>query len=579
MTVRKKDGDTGCGDTILRVARNLGILYIALVVIAVIVLSPAVSYACKAQAAFLSPAYVLIAALVGLGFILLLQNAKRLVARYSLPVKMENDRLFFVVVVFSSIMLLVVQAFVVRSCWFVTGWDVAILANIFDPPALYYSTYPNQLFLVGLFARIASWGASLGFDNGYLCVVVGSCLCTTASIALTSFAAKRLGGCGVGYAFLLLSSVFVGLSPWILVPYSDTYGMLWTTVLLFSYVCVDRRILKWSIISFSAVVGYSIKPTVLFVFLAILVVEGVRFCCRARSAADLHLKSGMMQTIALLAPVFLSLGLAFYVTSRVSDFDLCIDDNAAFSSTHFLMMGFNSETMGIWSEDDVYYSMSFERADERMMGNIQVWLERVDKLGPVGVAKLLTKKTLSNYADGTFAWEMEGSFYLDTHGRSELLKSIYGIDDTNPIIERTANFAPIAQIVWMFVLLGVVLCVLKRNPDDGETVAFLALFMLSVFLTLFECRARYLFLYMPYFIVLAVLGWSRLGRHLRGRGMQSRRMSERIEPCESPGRHELRERESDISKRRRAGDLSSRRCCPSAAKALGRLCFVSRDLA
>ena len=49
--------------------------------------------------------------------------------------------------------------------------------------------------------------------------------------------------------------------------------------------------------------------------------------------------------------------------------------------------------------------------------------------------------------------------------------------------------------------------------------AGLALLGLSLFLTIFECRGRYLLLYAPYYVIGGVLGWRNLYQRLaRGRG-------------------------------------------------------------
>ena len=45
-----------------------------------------------------------------------------------------------------------------------------------------------------------------------------------------------------------------------------------------------------------------------------------------------------------------------------------------------------------------------------------------------------------------------------------------------------------------------------KEFDYNTTVAYLALIGLTIFTLLFEARARYLYLYSPYYIILAVIG-------------------------------------------------------------------------
>ena len=45
-----------------------------------------------------------------------------------------------------------------------------------------------------------------------------------------------------------------------------------------------------------------------------------------------------------------------------------------------------------------------------------------------------------------------------------------------------------------------------KKFDCNTTVAYLTLIGLTIFTLLFEARARYLYLYAPYYIILAVIG-------------------------------------------------------------------------
>lgn len=90
--------------------------------------------------------------------------------------------------------------------------------------------------------------------------------------------------------------------------------------------------------------------------------------------------------------------------------------------------------------------------------------------------------------------------------------NFYGISSDASLDNNT--FAPLFQVLWLFVLVGCVLIVLGRRPLKAETVIAFTLLMLSAFLMLFEARARYLFLYLPFFIILGTMGWNRLRMHI-----------------------------------------------------------------
>lgn len=57
----------------------------------------------------------------------------------------------------------------------------------------------------------------------------------------------------------------------------------------------------------------------------------------------------------------------------------------------------------------------------------------------------------------------------------------------------------------------------QKNPSKTEDVLICSVFLLSVFLMLFECRAKYLFLYSPFFVILAVVGWSSFAKLIKAK--------------------------------------------------------------
>lgn len=222
---------------------------------------------------------------------------------------------------------------------------------------------------------------------------------------MVTVAAKKAFGARVAVVFNLVASLYLGLSPWVLVPYSDTYGMLCPSATLLVLSLPGRDRLRAALLVAFAVVGYNIKPISIFPLLAMLLIallrargsEGrVRLLARARSCA----------LPALLAAVVAAVGRSWLSRRYVT-----VDGSAAFSLTHFLMMGSNAETMGSYSDGDVGFSAA-QPAESRSAANLSVWRNRIGKMGPAGICRLALSKHLTNFSDGTFAWEIEGFFTL-----------------------------------------------------------------------------------------------------------------------------------------------------------------------
>lgn len=547
--------------------RNCFVVWIAAVVILVVLAPPFLTYACKIPIDSWNPLFFFLAiglGLLGIGVAYYFNkrknknNARQTVTKHSsaarrddikcssvecghveqIAVKgddLKRDKTFKRVVLIGTIILIVLQLFIIAGARFVAGWDVWFITNIGDTTQIeYFSRYPNQLFLYGVFTGIAHFLQVLGISNYYLGLICLSSLSVAACVPMTAYIAKRMAGYAVGYGAFVLSAVMCGLSPWIMVPYSDTFGMFFTVFILWCYVCLDKQVqnqdeqtsalagvhvdaridtrtcCRWFLMGLAVVVGYAIKPTVIFVFVVIVVIELIQWLASlaSRSSQASQGSRDLRKTATAIVACAFGIVLAFALTSIVKNSTYDVNENAAFSATHFLMMGANPVSGGVWSVSDVEFSDAANTPEERSRANLAEFKNRVMAMDLPQANMFLLKKLLTNFADGTFAWEIEGDFYTQVIGTNEAALNFYGISSDASLDNNT--FAPLSQVLWLFVLGGCVLIVLGRRPLKAETVIAFTLLMLSAFLMLFEARARYLFLYLPFFIILGTMGWNRL---------------------------------------------------------------------
>ena len=402
----------------------------------------------------------------------------------------------------------VAEIYILSSAWFEAGWDVRHVTSLdtMHLDVFYFSICSNNLVLAGGFSIIGTLLAMLGINDVYLVLSIGSCLAVCASIWLVGQVAFYWGGLRLALPFLGVASLLIGMSPWVMVPYSDTFGMLFVSTALFAWT-EGKGPLKWMAVAFCSVFGYLIKPTVIFVAIACALVG------LASSNQRRDCRFVFKVLIAALLGGLLAISLGFWIKGHA---DVSIDESLEMGIPHFLMMGFNPATNGSYSNEDWLFSESFDDPDTRVSAQLQEWSNRVQKAGPFGLIKLFAKKSFSNYGSGTFSWGGEGGFFSKVHGDDSSIRSFYGIPDTttsantNEMKPLSCPWAGIAQIVWFWVLLGIVFVLLERKLSKGQSAACLMLLMLSVFLLLFECRSRYLLLYAPVFVLVASAGWARL---------------------------------------------------------------------
>ena len=131
-------------------------------------------------------------------------------------------------------------------------------------------------------------------------------------------------------------------------------------------------------------------------------------------------------------------------------------------------------------------------------------------MGALGIIKHFYRKTLTNFNDGTFWWGGEGNFYNviriteDKRFFSYWLRNIY----YNGKIKGKYNdkWSSFVQSIWLSVLCFSCFAAFRKTNGETQLIVILTIMGLFVFLSLFEARARYLYVYSPYFIITSLFG-------------------------------------------------------------------------
>lgn len=420
------------------------------------------------------------------------------------------------------------QCYLTYNIFFLTDWDVQTLIRSAQSAAVgsghevnwyYYSIYPNNLFITFFYAVMLRINYAVGiFNQEYatMSIVVVNCLINAFSCWLVYktaglFVEKKLAF--FGYCLAVLS---VGLSSWTVICYSDAL-MLFTPVLsIYLYLKPNKNRWRRGLCRLSAVaiamLGYYVKPTCAIVLIAIVLIE----------VADL-LRNPRINKAVRLAALCVAVVIASCCANTLMNFgvqklDGSLNKNATYGATHFLMMGLNEKAQGAYSSEDVAYSRSFGTTQERTIANLRMAKHRLQQMGVGGLLRHLHNKLLITFGDGTFAWGQEGTFYkwIPENPNSKaapLLKAIYYNNG-----RYYGYLSTMQQFVWLAILLlSLASAFLEKRLRPGKPLPVLWLTILGfvAYELLFEVRARYVYVFMPVFCVLASVG---LGNILRPAG-------------------------------------------------------------
>jgi len=351
--------------------------------------------------------------------------------------------------------------------------------------------------------------------DAYFGFIVGSCICMTLACLFTSVCVSKLTNSkNIALLVWIISVIVCGLSPWMVIPYSDSYGILFPVMALFFYLSIKRaqtlrsRILFGVALGLSATFGYLIKPSAVVILIAIFIVEALGF---------ILCKENRKKILISTAAIILSAGTVFCGNALAMNHFGLNDSNEKFGMTHWFMMGLNDRTNGNIAVEDVDFSASIADPDERTKAEIKVALERIKEKGASGMFRHTIKKTLTNFNDGRFGWGFEGPFYRvlmpEKNAMSTFLRNIYYDNGKYFVIANSPS-----HFFWLF-SWSLVLVVLfwkkkgeARRIDTEHAVLYLALIGHILFVMLFEARGRYSFIYSPLVFTTASLALHKISQ-------------------------------------------------------------------
>ena len=415
----------------------------------------------------------------------------------------------------AAFILLLIQLYIIRNIFFLTGWDVF---NILRNGAMiaanstevlnnsYFSAYPNNIFLVWLisiFARIESvcgfWG-----DMVFSGVVFQCVLSAVAGYALYSLVLEQTENKSTAMLAWSVYALLTALSPWMVVLYTDAMGLSLPILIVWIFQKTKSgKYLhaKWATIALLSYWGYRLKPQIAVASIAILLTQALYFFRKPD-------RKKVLRAVSVAAIIALCLGgSALLYPLIVESTGLQIDQEKSFGVFHFVMMGLNPKDHGVWSEEDVTLSSSFETKSERTAAQIAKIQERLSNFGFSGLMDHLYKKSRINFTDGSFSWGNEGNFYfiLSDPINDTVCPFLQSLFYTTG--ENYKTLFTFEQMLWMTSWLFCLPACFRKKKDKTLTAITLSLVGIILFVTLFEARGRYLFIYSPLLAAQGAIGF------------------------------------------------------------------------
>lgn len=383
----------------------------------------------------------------------------------------------------------------------------------------YFVTYPNNATIaLILTAWFKLWGL-LGIYNYTFLAIALNVLCMNIALWMTYAISRKMFGVRASLLTIVFGVLFITLSLWSRMYYSDTMGLpfpiaiLWLTTLVRD---VDQRknvrSLIFLLLGVTIGFGYMVKPSVIIVAVALAIVYLIRLI----GEPVIRIKP-MTLSVCLIASGLL---IGVIIPNKFATTYMGVNQSKAMPMSHFAMLGLSKVDCidktriceyGIWNRRDLgYYSeYSPKGIDVYQHFTYEEIHRRISNYGLAGYATFLTQKGSWIISDGSFYAYKEGDFsVVPTQAKSHLGRIIYeNFFMKGRYYDRTLYYIEIAWYALLGLIALQVLFVLSGKKILQElVVAQISIFGLLVFLLIFEARSRYLYLYLPFFILLATHG-------------------------------------------------------------------------
>ena len=405
----------------------------------------------------------------------------------------------------------------------------------------YYSRYANNLFLTYIFLNIYKLSKVIGIYNGYfLLLFIQSIIFSLGGYLIYKIADMYFKEKYKIYSVCtwIIYMIIVGLSPHIVLTYSDGIGMFLS--LLLTYIIfkledrkilknnkeiIRNRILKTILILFFTnltIISYYIKPQIIIVSIAYGIIKLTNIILSIIKKYIIKLKTikskkiinnknkietNIYYIIIILLIIFTGYMAYTYIRKANNSMGIDVDKEKRFNITHYAMLGWNTESKGVFTIKDENFSGKYEKLKDREKANIEELKKRISEMGIGGVINQIARKTLTNYNDGTFSGVATFVYIRDEYNiqgldnnLSEFLKNVY--------YERGKYnhiYTQIMQCLWISILI---FNMFSYNDSKSRKIAIIILALIGLFLfeTIFEARSRYIFVYVPLYIFIGVIG-------------------------------------------------------------------------
>lgn len=367
----------------------------------------------------------------------------------------------------------------------------------------YFQYFPNNIMLFIIEMLFIKIGNLFGIKAIISCYIMNILFVDFALLLLFLVLRKKYDNM-TGIIGLIISFFFIPLFLYTPIFYSDTISLFIPLLILLLYLYVDdnkKNYIIFACLGLVLFLGWQIKLSSIFILIAI--------------SFDyiLNHKKIILNLLLMLSVFIISTILFKTLIVNNEKFEFQQNEYGSYPFTHWIMMGVEDterdnsgrNSFGGFSADDYNLSRRFATGKEAIIFNISEYLNRVNKMGAVKYSEFLIRKSVNVWTDGYYFADTKLSL-KPINSDNTIRRFMFQNKKTKFLM---INLTQSVQYVFILFLIIGSIFKLKDNNHKFDYIR-LTILGLFVFFLFWEARSRYLFNYIPIFILIIIEGLVRL---------------------------------------------------------------------
>lgn len=289
------------------------------------------------------------------------------------------------------------------------GWDntdtitsaIGIVTNDADLFSInYFEIYRNQRCFLLTSALIVWIARGIGISYSQLPVALSlvDIFFVDFAMLISYFAVKELKGKESAEKLIIWMLINPGLYLWGSYYYTTNISLFTMCVAIFLLIRMWKKGQKWYVYFLSGMFfwfGIQYRATL------VIVLVGAVAMAVLKKPYNLLKGTALIALGALVMQLTLNIAYATYIPVN--------DSENAFPVSHWLMMG--AQGVGAYNDEDVFFTASQGTKEERAKADLELYKERLKKLGIKGSMELAVRKMTYNWSYGNHGYEPEFQYY------------------------------------------------------------------------------------------------------------------------------------------------------------------------